>query len=235
MNISDFPPFIRWADFRGLLGVREGFRVEDFCHLLLYLRDPIHAFDEYGNIEAVPGRKGRVPLWPEEQFDAVWDEEVKVAAKWLQKGAFQFDTLAVIRALAAKGEPMNEKARAYLEGKLGEAQAAKEEAERKALEAEQAAARDALFELVRAAGKSVAAGRRDGEEGKGRGHDGEAYRVLNEKYHVLYKTIAMAFLEGAGIPNPTDAELEKEESTLRAEASKARKKQNRHTAKGEEA
>ncbi|WP_027176540.1 hypothetical protein [Desulfovibrio aminophilus] len=248
------PDFIRWCDLRGVLGVREGFLIEDLERLAL--KHLIPTFD-------AELRPVALPNWPEEQHDAAYDwpnlspeehydaaydgpgtpeERYEAAYCWpdlsteegrREFGRFQFDTLRAIRALAVEGEPMSELARAYLEAERQKIQAAKEEAEQAKAEAEAAAAMEALFEQVRAAGKKVIQGRRGDGQSKGRGHEPDAYAALNEVYHVPYKAIARAFFEGAGVSNPSDAELEKEEANLRAVVSKERRKRKRPSAKGD--
>lgn len=234
------PDFIRWCDLRGVLGVREGILIEDLERLAL--KHLIPTFD-------AELRPVALPDWPEEQHDAAYDwpnlspeEQYEAAYNWpdlsteegrREFGRFQFDTLRVIRALNREGEPMSELARAYLEAERQKIQAAKEEAEQAKAEAEAVAAREALFERVRAAGKKVIQGRQGDGQGKGRGHDPDAYAALNEVHHVPYKTIVRAFFEGAGVSNPSDAELEKEEANLRAVVSKERRKRKRPSAKGD--
>jgi hypothetical protein len=196
MNISDFPPFIRWADFRGLLGVREGFRVEDFSRLIQ--RHAVPIFDAECRPVALPDKLGQLPMSEEEQFCASFDWPGGTTVEGLQAGDFQLETLAVIRALAAEGEPMGENARAYLESEEEKIRSAKEEAEQAKSEAE-------WLERFKAAAKKgltpeeVAAKRRKSSRTDPREKiDGPAAYALYKTGRYSYPRLAKIHNEAAG-------------------------------------
>ena len=253
------PDFIRWCDLRGVLGVREGFLAKDFLRLAIGYGIP--CLDELGcnvrllapkprftpeayftpkpeqTAEAAPEAEAALPTAGKDESLGLFTSDVLIDLS-TEEGQrkfeqLQFETWKTIRALMAKPEPVSAEARAYLEAERQKIQAAKEEAEQAKAEAEAASAREALFEQVRAAGKKVIQGRPGDGQGKGRGHEPDAYAALNEVHHVPYKTIVRAFFEGAGVSNPSDAELEKEEANLRAVVSKERRKRKRPSAKGD--
>ena len=203
------PDFIRWCDFRGVLGVREGFLIEDLERLAL--KHLIPTFD-------AERRPVALPDWPEEQHDAAYDwpnlspeeqydaaydgpgtpeERYEAAYDWpdlsteegrREFGRFQFDTLRVIRALAVEGEPMSELARAYLEAERRKIQAAKEEAEQAKAEAEAAKSEAYWLERFKTAAREgltpeeVAAKRRQPD------YSDQRENIDGEAAHVLYKT-----------------------------------------------
>lgn len=127
----------------------------------------------------------------------------------------QLDTVSVLRALLASGEKLTDDAMEYLQATLKERDTAQKQAEAQA-------EKDALFKRVRVAGEKVAQGRRDGEKGKGWGHDAMAYCDLMKKYKISSIKIAEEFLKGANQPI-TDDKLRAEASNIRALASKKRK------------
>lgn len=203
------PDFIRWCDFRGVLGVREGFLIEDLERLAL--KHLIPTFD-------AELRPVALPDWPEEQHDAAYDwpnlspeeqydaaydgpgtpeERYEAAYNWpdlsteegrREFGRFQFDTLRVIRALAVEGEPMSELARAYLEAERQKIQAAKEEAEQAKAEAEAAKSEAYWLERFKTAAREgltpeeVAAKRRKPD------YSDQRENIDGEAAHALYKT-----------------------------------------------
>lgn len=221
------PDFIRWCDFRGVLGVREGFLIEDLERLAL--KHLIPTFDAELCPVALPDwpeeQHAAAYDWPnlspEEQYDAAYDgpgtpeERYEAAYNWpdlsteegrREFGRFQFDTLRVIRALAVEGEPMSDElARAYLEAERQKIQAAKEEAEQAKAEAEAAKSEAYWLERFKAAARKglateeVAAKRRKSDRTDPKENiDGEAALALYKTGRYQYPELARIHNEASG-------------------------------------
>jgi hypothetical protein len=215
MNISDFPPFIRWADFRGLLGVREGFRVKDFGRLVLKYTIPTfdaelrpmtlpvdprargEAADDWPELspERLYGAVFDCPDTPEELHDAAFDwPDLSTEEGRQEFEGFQFDTLRVICALAAEGEPLGENVRAYLEAEDKKIQAAKEEAEQAKSEAE-------WLERFKAAAREGLTPEEKRERRRKPDNGVDPQKIEGEVAYVLFKTFGYPYPELAKIHN----------------------------------
>lgn len=222
------PDFIRWCDFRGVLGVREGFLIEDLERLAL--KHLIPTFDaelrpvavpsgvpddaawdwnywgcNYSTFECFPAPQV-LPTKDRREFETWFDwPDLSTEEGRREFGRFQFDTLRVIRALAVEGEPMSELARAYLEAERQKIQAAKEEAEQAKAEAEAAKSEAYWLERFKTAARKgltpeeVAAKRRKPDYSDQRENiDGEAALALYKTGRYPYPELARIHNDASG-------------------------------------